>query len=208
MSAGSSQTSFTGTSYVPGATGYAGSTPVHVGSSTAHHHFHSHSQTQLAQTLDLWLEQPPNRSRFQLGVFALFFTVLALVGTDSMTSMLMFLCLLWIAVPTLVVRRYGPRFGMLAGLATFGATALLVTEPGRLDAVYQGTVVVGPIVAVLALGSWAWAWIGYRRRAPLREHLYEVWSRLFYCSRDGRVFDPATGMHTDPHDVNALLHAR
>lgn len=34
------------------------------------------------------------------------------------------------------------------------------TEPGRLDAVYQGTVVVGPIVAVLALASWAWAWIG------------------------------------------------
>ncbi|NYH50430.1 hypothetical protein HNR06_000019 [Nocardiopsis arvandica] len=60
---------------------------------------------------------------------------------------------------------------------------------------------VGPIVAVLALASWAWAWIGYRRRAPVRERLYQVWSRLFYCSRDGRVFDPETGMHTDLVDV-------
>ncbi|NYH50412.1 hypothetical protein HNR06_000001, partial [Nocardiopsis arvandica] len=99
-------------------------------------------------------------------------------------------------------------FGVLAGFATFGATILLVNEPGRLDAVYQGTVVVGPIVAVLALASWAWAWIGYRRRAPVRERLYQVWSRLFYCSRDGRVFDPETGMHADLVDVNMLLHAR
>ncbi|NYH55846.1 hypothetical protein HNR06_005435, partial [Nocardiopsis arvandica] len=105
--AGSAETSVTGTSYVPGATGYAGSAPVNVGSSTAHHHFHSHSQTHLAQALDLWLEQPPERFRLLLGVTTLILTALALVGTDSMPSALMFMMFLWIAVPSLVVRRFG-----------------------------------------------------------------------------------------------------
>lgn len=203
---GSSETSGTGTTWHPGATGYVGSTSVHVGPSLSTHRFHSHSQTHLARELDLWLEQPPERFRLNLGLLTLFLAVLGSGAVDSTTRMLMFLVLL-ATVFGLVVRRFAPKVGPLAGLAAFGAILYLLSRPEPLDGFVRIVVLAAPVVSVVALGSWLWAWIGYRRRAPLREHLYQVWSRLLYCSRDHRVFDPETGMHTDPGDVNALLYA-
>jgi len=64
-----------------------------------------------------------------------------------------------------------------------------------------------PVVALVLLHSFLLkrSKSRYSREFPVWQAMMERWNRLYYCSRDDVVFDPATGESVGPEALGALL---
>lgn len=104
----------------------------------------------------------------------------------------------------------------LFGLCGSVSAIFYTLNPGAIGEVKGNSPPDPPLLALLALGSFALAaWIiinklmemaRYRRERPAWEHSQAQWDQLYYCNRCGTVFDPtAEGKFVPVSRIRELL---